>query len=552
MKHWACLAIATLACSVSLFGQQKVIILGTAIESGTGLPIPGAKAVLHYNTSPVPLDTAIADATGSFRLSAEEPYRYSVEVTAPGFSDTIYTGNGDGLNIDQAAFDKGSDGKPFATFTVALPHASSIVGRIRDADTSKPLGTLTVRVLRFGSMAGMRRLFEETIVFTEDDGTFRVEPLGSGEYILEIQNRNPLTKEEEKSPKRYPRIYWPSGDPETQDVIKLRQGAEFNIGTLEYSKMVLPKVLATIDWKCTPESQFQMTITQRIAKALLDRPRDSGVCGHPFPLAELSPGSYTVEVTALEKAMPRGTTEINVEEGRDLEFVLKPIVVEPVRISGKITCDCDRSPEFEKQRWQVALQQRVEQNLGAAFQAESDGTFEGVVQLSGSARLHVMEFKAGTMDFRTDHYVKRVLVNGTDVNPLGEIPIVSGTLEILLSDNGATIAGSILKEGKPADARVVAMVARWPVEKGGEFNFQNFRTAPVDPSGSFRISSLSPGTYRVACVTVTSMLMAGRPGSGIGLDLAWFDSGQTVTVAEKESRSVIFDSKEPCATPQPQ
>ncbi len=330
MTPRACLAIAMLACAPALFGQQKVFIQGTAIESGTGLPIPGAKAVLHFNTSPVPLDTAIADATGSFKLSAAEPYRYDVEVTAPGFRDSFYSGGGGdgrGIDINQAAFDKAADDKPFATITVELPRQSSITGRIRDADTSKPLGTLTVRVLRLGSMGGIRRLSEETIVFTEDDGTFRVAPLGSGEYILEIQNRNPLTKEEEASPKRYPRIYWPSGDPDNQDAIKLRQGAEFNIGTLEYSKVVLPKVQATIDWKCTPDAVFQITVAQRIAGAKLDRPRESGVCGQPFAIPDLSPGTYKVDVTAFGKHNAFGTTEVRVEEGRDLEFELKTIVI---------------------------------------------------------------------------------------------------------------------------------------------------------------------------------------------------------------------------------
>jgi hypothetical protein len=538
MTHRACLAVAMLACAPGLFGQQKVVIQGTAIEAGTGLPIPGAKAVLHYNTSPVPLDTAIADASGSFRLSAAEPYRYDVEVTAPGFRDSFYSGTeGRGIDINQAAFDKAADDKPFATITVELPRQSSITGRIRDADTSKPLGTLTVRVLRLGSMGGIKRLFEETIVFTGDDGTFRVEPLGSGEYILEIQNRNPLTKEEEASPKRYPRIYWPSGDPETQDAIKLRQGAEFNIGTLQYSKVVLPKVQAAIDWKCTPDAVFQITIAQRIAKGLLDRPRESGVCGRPFAIQDLSPGSYKVDVTAFGKSNAFGTTEVRVEEGRDLEFELKPIVIEPVSISGKITCECDKPFVPGESHVQFDLYQPGS-SFVAAFQVEADGTFEKEFLIQGNALFNARNIPAG-------FYLKRLLINGTQAkDPFGAMPVVSGTMEIVLSDKAATIAGTILKEGKPR-AGVLAIVARWPLAEAtdGRLNALDLRTAPVDADGSFHISALSPGTYRVACFS-----MAGLPPRQLGFDPAWLDTGQSVTLAEKESRSVILDSKEPCAT----
>jgi hypothetical protein len=539
MTRRVCLAIATLACAPTLFGQQKVVIQGTAIEAGTGLPIPGAKAVLHYNTSPVPLDTAIADATGSFRLSAEEPYKYSVEVTAPGFRDSFYTGGGGGIDVDEAAFKNASDDKPFATFTIELPRQSSITGRIRDADTSKPLALVTVRVLRTGSQGGIRRLSEERIVFTEDDGTFRIEPLGSGDYILDIQNRNPLTKEEEASPKRYPKIYWPSGDADSQDVIHLRQGAEFNIGTLEYSKVVPPKVHATIDWKCTPESQFRITIARRVAGALGDGPQPDGVCGTPFAIGELWPGTYKVDITVFGKSMAHETTEIRVEEGRDLEVEFKPIVVEPVTISGKFTCECDNPFSAGEPRGRVELYQPAT-NWFAPFGDGPNGTFGGLVPAQGNALLHVGMIPEG-------FYLKHVLINGTEVkDPFGAMPVVSETIEIVLSDKGATIAGTILKDGKP-NAGVTAIVAPWPLAAeatDGRLDSLRLRHAAVDANGSFRITSLRPGTYRVACFSTAALSQ-----KQLGFDAAWFDFGQTVTLAEKESRSVILDSKEPCALP---
>ncbi len=124
-------------------------------------------------------------------------------------------------------------------------------------------------------------------------------------------------------------------------------------------------------------------------------------------------------------------------------------------------------------------------NFIAAFQVEADGTFEKEFLVQGSALFNIRNIPAG-------FYLKRLLINGTEAkDPFGAVPVVSGTMEIVLSDKAATIAGTILKEGKPRDG-VFAIVARWPLAEAtdGRLNALDLRSAKVDADGSFRISSL--------------------------------------------------------------
>ena len=55
--------------------DQSVAINGTIVETGTGIPVAGAKVVLRYATSPVPIDstgTYISSVTSASRISVSK------------------------------------------------------------------------------------------------------------------------------------------------------------------------------------------------------------------------------------------------------------------------------------------------------------------------------------------------------------------------------------------------------------------------------------------------------------------------------------------------
>src|ERR1039458_9799674 len=104
---------AIMFCGLKLLAQQDVVdqsvaINGTIVETGTGIPVAGAKVVLRYATSPVPVDTDVTAAAGTFHVSLNKPDKYAIEVSAPGFQETIYREGGPGIQIDETAFVPGA------------------------------------------------------------------------------------------------------------------------------------------------------------------------------------------------------------------------------------------------------------------------------------------------------------------------------------------------------------------------------------------------------------------------------------------------------------
>jgi hypothetical protein len=162
---------------------QDVSIEGTVLDAGTNIPVAGAKVAL---VSGAPLEAVVTEASGTFHFSVKQPGDYFIEANAPGFLELP----GKPLQIDEAEFEPGAS-VPVRSVTLKLSRSSGLTGHIQDADTREAMALVTVRVLRFGWRRGKRRLTEERIAFTDDDGMFHLESLTPGEYVLEIQNRTP-------------------------------------------------------------------------------------------------------------------------------------------------------------------------------------------------------------------------------------------------------------------------------------------------------------------------------------------------------------------------
>ena len=101
MRRLSLLITLAFLCTLTL-AAQNVRIEGTVLDADTGVPISGAKAALRYATSPAPLESAETEATGTFQLSITQPGRYAVELSAPGFEETLYSGTGGAIEFDAA------------------------------------------------------------------------------------------------------------------------------------------------------------------------------------------------------------------------------------------------------------------------------------------------------------------------------------------------------------------------------------------------------------------------------------------------------------------
>src|SRR5262249_26087363 len=138
---------------------QDLGIDSVVVDESTRAPLAGARVVLRYETAHSPLDTATADATGSFHFSISEPGSYAVESEPEN-----YLSRWEAVRIEDAA----------RAVTLALSRSAAIQGRVRDGGTEKPLSRLTVTALRVVYRRGDRQYIERGITFTDADGNFRL------------------------------------------------------------------------------------------------------------------------------------------------------------------------------------------------------------------------------------------------------------------------------------------------------------------------------------------------------------------------------------------
>jgi hypothetical protein len=146
MRRPSQLIVFAFLCELTL-AAQNVRIEGNVVDADTGVPISGAKAVLRYVTSPAPLETVATDATGAFQFSVAQPGEYAVELSAPGFEETVYSGAGRAIEFDASQFEPGA-GDTVRSIVVKIARSGGLQGRIRDAESREPIRLLTVRALR--------------------------------------------------------------------------------------------------------------------------------------------------------------------------------------------------------------------------------------------------------------------------------------------------------------------------------------------------------------------------------------------------------------------
>jgi Carboxypeptidase regulatory-like domain len=315
-------------CALNLLAQEKVTIEGSVLEDGTNLPVPGAKVTLCYPASPAQLDSsAYTEASGTFRLPVQEAGTYVVEASAPGFQDTRSAQPG--IQVDESSLEPGAE-PVVHKVTLRLTRSAAIQGRVRDGDSLKAISKLTVRALRILWVRGKMQANEERIAFTDDEGAFRLEKLPAGQYLVEV-SKHTADSADKESPKRYPILLWPGGNRDAQP-IDLASGIEFSTGTINYSRISLPRLHLKIAQATCPKEGaiYQISIDQFVVGGLLNRQDTVLTCSTPMVIGALAPGRYRLQsrvrfLTLIE------AVEVKLEEGIDTDLELKAVEPAPSR-----------------------------------------------------------------------------------------------------------------------------------------------------------------------------------------------------------------------------
>ena len=110
------------------------------------------------------------------------------------------------------------------------------------------------------------------------------------------------------------------------------------------------------------------------------------------------------------------------------------------------------------------------------------------------------------------------------------------SIEIVLSDSPATIAGTVVREDKPV-ARAHVVAVPWPTRMTD--GYPDFASGETGDNEAFTIYKLAPGTYKVVSVGPLEWSRKDEPG----VVETWPASGDDITLAEEESRRVRLELK---------
>lgn len=470
------------------------VIRGVVLESGTQQPISGA-AVSVAATGAAPLESSAkttTDAAGAFAISMKMPGRYRVEASKPGYQPPSGPSAAAEVELEERY--------PDAEVKLLLGHFGALTGSVVDG-AGRPLPDLRLQAVHENARA-MRFLPFGTEAKTDAEGRFVIASLAPGDYAVEIgpQAAAPdrlLTAfteaDAEKVDQDYERTYWPGGHgAESALPVSAPAGATVDIGTLRIQKIPYYRVHVRIPVAPCDETD-SMSVYETVGdpgggslnRILLGQApcgKDILVTGHPS-------GSFRLFLriggeNGSSASVPFVIADQNIT-------VTAPLLPDLTVDGAFVIAEGARPPDFTK----LSVILRPTDGVIDVLQsqpADSDGKFQIPYVRPVAQTVAVLGLSA-------DHYVKEIRYNGSALSgptvPLDQGASAPG-LAIVLDDKPAAISGHVVApDGRAVRATVIAVSWPWDGTSPGPSGM-----AQGDDSGSFLMTGLSPGEYRLIAI----------------------------------------------------
>ena len=520
---------------------QTAEIRGTVVEQGPNTPLPGAEVTLYeFVPNGDTLDAKVfksihTDSRGAFSFKPGHLGDFRLEVKKPGYvvqEDGPRNPGGDTFTLQLFL----AAARPTAEHRIVLMNPSSLTGRIVDEDR-KPVADFRVFVQPADSLLIFGR---GTPAVTDADGTFTVTKLPPGPSVVRtsVEGMQALSiidygeAEAKIVDEAIETAYWPGGvaDPKAALPIPVPPGTPANIGTIVLRKGHYHRASVELTGDCTAEEWTY---------ALLKLPRDprvveqrsvTGPCRKQFILRNLAPGSYALAVSVGKKESLRWAHALITiaNENVQARLIVSPVTDLTIRF---MTADGGPLPRFPPVRAfrpeDLAIQQPSAPPTLVRLRVEDAptiGDFGGAPDAEGRLvvpSLPWAHYSVSVPGVPSSHSIKEMRYNRQPFTD-GLITLVpGGLLEIVLSDRPASIAG-IVKDGSLPSHGVV-ILNRWPPVRPGNYEGNepfSYIVQAVD-DGTFQISGLAPGDYRIRAVTTT--LTETSPEDGDKVTLATRD-----------------------------
>ena len=196
-------------------------------------------------------------------------------------------------------------------------------------------------------------------------------------------------------------------------------------------------------------------------------------------------------------------------------------ITPPIRIHGKVSLErsggkADGPQSGLPRGLQVSLPPPLPGTGGyispfsvSGGKVSPDGSFESSSYMPPGGKLQVV-----VSGMPKNYYVKEVLYNGS--RGAGRIfafnpGVMQQGLEIVCSDRGGALSGTVRDEGGSAVGNAKVLLAPWPANIVSQFPYDAMET-DADSSGNFGFTGLTPGNYRVIAVPPTVRPKLEEPG----------------------------------------
>jgi hypothetical protein len=206
-----------------------------------------------------------------------------------------------------------------------------------------------------------------------------------------------------------------------------------------------------------------------------------------FKMKGVAPGSYVLHAEQHSVGETRYHASQKIEVGGDNIDSITLALGRGVNFSGRVQLSGAGTMRLE--RMFLELVSHDDQSARAWTRVKKDGTFQFTDVPDGTFTFVMNEMEE-------NWYLKSVRLGAEDLLAKGlevEKGESRGTIQVVVSHNGAVLSGSVTQDDKP---RIGARVRLTP-DPETRFNRLRSRTAFTDQAGRFSLIGLAPGRYRV-------------------------------------------------------
>jgi protocatechuate 3,4-dioxygenase beta subunit len=485
-------------------GPPPCVVSGRVVTAADGTPLASSRVALipEHRRRESQVYAAISDSSGRFTISEVPAGRYRFLATHTGYVDQHYQSSGG----DTGAILALQAGQEVKDVLFRMTLAAVFTGHVNDED-GEPMALIQVVALRRPTdeeMEGQedspstgQELFPAGFTETDDRGQYRIFGLKAGEYYIKAVDE-----------------YEPMGHMIIGSEWEVRQA----LGS-QYASVYYPGVTQIGQAKLliiSPGEEAQVDLVLRRIKTVQISGRVIGADGKPatdvdlyleelptgdyggiqgietdskgeFKVKGVAPGSYVLHAQQHSSEEANHHASQKIEVGGDNIDSIMLALGRGVNFLGRLDVSGPGTIRFE--RMFIDLTSHTDRTARAWARVKKDGTFQ------------LLDVSDGTFSFSMNGleegwYVKAVRLGATDLLANGlevEKGEGGGTIQVVVSNGGAELAGSVTQGDKP----MIGARVRITPDPETRYNRLRTRTANTDQSGRFSFIGIAPGQYRV-------------------------------------------------------